>query len=362
LYPDRSVRKVLIYRTGSLGDTIVALPSFHLIARAFPLAERVLLTDLPMQAKAPTAMAVLGGTGLVHGDMRYPGATRNIGDIVRTMREIRRFHADVFVHLMPRHSLKDVRRDRIFFRLAGLGRIVGLPIAEVLKHRPDPATGMYESEASLLARSIAELGDAYPENLANWDLHLSAAEHETARLALSQFAGMPLIVCGPGTKMQAKDWGRDNWRALLSRLYARYPSYALATIGAKEEMEYCEYAACDWNGAKLNLAGRLNPRESAAVIGHAKAFLGPDSGPMHLAASVGVPSVIVFSAHAKPGVWFPAGKRNQVIYHRTDCMGCGLQTCVVMEKKCILSIKVDEVLHALHAVLTGIASLEHIPA
>ena len=47
------VRKVLIYRLGSLGDTVVALPCFHLIERTFPGAERVLLTNFPVHAKAP---------------------------------------------------------------------------------------------------------------------------------------------------------------------------------------------------------------------------------------------------------------------------------------------------------------------
>jgi len=50
----------------------------------------------------------------------------------------------------------------------------------------------------------------------------------------------------------------------------------------------------------VNLCGRLSPRETAAVIERARVFLGPDSGPMHLAASVRVPSVIAFSAAAFP--------------------------------------------------------------
>ena len=46
-----SDRKVLIYRLGSLGDTVVALPSLHLIARAFPDAERRVLTNFPVSGK-----------------------------------------------------------------------------------------------------------------------------------------------------------------------------------------------------------------------------------------------------------------------------------------------------------------------
>ncbi len=43
----KAIQRVLLYRVGSLGDTMVALPAFHLVARAFPGAERRLLTNYP---------------------------------------------------------------------------------------------------------------------------------------------------------------------------------------------------------------------------------------------------------------------------------------------------------------------------
>jgi ADP-heptose:LPS heptosyltransferase len=352
MQPSLSIRRVLIYRTGSLGDTLVSLPCFHLIARVFPSAKRVLLTDLPVHAKAPSAVAVLSDSSLIHGEMRYLGGTRKIWEMLRLLWKIRRFHPDVLVYLMPIRPLKSVCRDWLFFRLAGVERIVGLPGAEDLKHRLDPATGLYESEALRLARSIVALGDADPGDIANWDLRLTISEREAGAKALGDLKGQPLIVCGPGTKMQTKDWGQENWRALLGRISAKYPSYGLAMIGVQEELGLCSDAFRDWTGAKVNLAGMLSPRESAAVIGHAALFIGPDSGPKHLAASVGVPCVCVFSAMGLPGVWFPPGEHNQIIYHQTECYGCGLQTCVVMEKKCIRSVTVDEMEQAVDRILS----------
>jgi ADP-heptose:LPS heptosyltransferase len=87
------------------------------------------------------------------------------------------------------------------------------------------------------------------------------------------------------------------------------------------------------------------------VFSHAAVFLGPDSGPKHLAASVGVPCVCVFGARDLPGVWFPPGERNQVIYHQPECFGCGLETCIENQKKCIRSVTVDEVEQAVERVL-----------
>jgi ADP-heptose:LPS heptosyltransferase len=347
------VKRVLIYRLGSLGDTTVALPCFHLIERAFPNAERRLLTNFPIHAKAPAAAAVLGESGLVQGYMRYTVGTRRPSELWRLAREIRGFAPDLLVYLMPLRKAKAVTRDRCFFRLAGgVKRIVGSPTATELVRIEDPATGMFQPEAARLAQTVRSLGDAGLEQRDNWSLRLTAAEKDAARLALGGLAGKPLIVCGPGTKMQAKDWGQENWRALLTRLGAHYPGHGLALIGAREDSEVSEFAAQDWAGAKVNLCGRLSPRETASVLEHAQVFLGPDSGPMHLAACAGIPCVIAFSARGLPGVWFPTGRQHRVVYHKVNCFGCNLETCVLENRKCLTSIKVDEMAEAVESVLS----------
>ena len=351
--PESAVRKVLIYRLGSLGDTVVALPCYHLIARIFPDAERLLLTNFPVHAKAPASAAVLGDSGLIHGYMRYTVGTRRIGELLRLAWQIRRFKPDVLVYIMPVRPLKNVRRDRWFFRLAGVRRIVGLPGAEELENRFDSASGLYESEASRLARTLVELGDAEVGELASWSLRLTTAEREKARTALGSLVRQPIIVCGPGTKMQAKDWGEENWQALLTELHRKYPGYGLALIGAQEDGVVSDYAAEHWAGPKVNLCGKLSPRETAAVLERAAVFLGPDSGPMHLAACAGVPCVIAFSARGLPGIWYPAGTEHEVIYHQTSCYGCGLETCIVEARRCLTSISVGEMAEAVDRVMSA---------
>jgi len=348
-----SVRKVLIYRLGSLGDMVVALPCFHLIAQAFPEAERVLLTNFPVHSKAPAAAAVLRNSDLVHGYIGYHVGTRNIGELARLAWRIRSFNPDIVIYLMPVRPAKDVIRDRRFLKLVGGARIFGIPGEEERKHAFDPKSGRYEAEASRLARSLSALGDVNLEDRGNWSLNLTVEEKGAAAVALGPLMRKPLVVCGPGTKMQAKDWGQENWRALLTWFHSRYPDFGLAFIGAVEDSDVCEYAARDWAGPRINLCGKLTPRESAAVIEHARVFLGPDSGPMHLAASVGTPCVAAFSARAMPGTWFPYGHQHQVIYHQTSCYGCHLETCIAEARRCLTSITVQEMADAVCRVLDG---------
>lgn len=354
MQPDPTIRRVLIHRLGSLGDTVVALPCFHLLARAFPNAERRLLTNFPVHAKAPASAAVLGSSGLVHDYMRYSVGLRNPAGILRLAGQIRGFAPDLLVYMMHIRPRNAVRRDRLFFRFAGVSHMAGFAGEQEMKFRFDAGTGLYEGEAFRLARLLAPLGDADPANLANWDLRLSDEERAVARDALRELAERPLIVCGPGTKMPAKDWGQDNWQALLGRVSAKYPDHGLALVGAKEEVDVASHAARQWSGPWVNLCGRFVPRQTAAVIARAKIFLGPDSGSMHLAAAAGVPCVIAFSAASPAGIWFPRASKHQLIYHQTSCAGCYQEKCSVPGHPCLSSISVEEMEAAVDRAMLGV--------
>ena len=58
-----------------------------------------------------------------------------------------------------------------------------------------------------------------------------------------------------------------------------------------------------------------------------------------------------FAARNKPRVWFPYGKQHRVLYHQTECWGCGLETCILERKRCLTSITVDEVVTEVRAIL-----------
>ena len=157
-----STKRVLIYRLGSLGDTVVALPALHLVARAFPQAERRMLTNFPVNVKAPPAAAILENTGLVHGYFRYAAGTRSLE--ICFVSGVSSFAGALMFWSTwdASRGVAPARRDAAFFRLCGIRRLVGVPLtqshaAESLGWRPDKAL---EPEAARLSRNLAELGDA----------------------------------------------------------------------------------------------------------------------------------------------------------------------------------------------------------
>jgi heptosyltransferase-3 len=295
-------------------------------------------------------------------------------------------------------------------RCRQLPEVVGFVRPETPWPQASPDIGLTvedlrEPEASRLARCLAELGDAKISDPASWDLRLTDAEKNRATelLAVEKNVGVPslrqaqgrlgsdsasaeastfeastfsavhgfsraeqgqvergalapegmILAAAIGTKVQSKDWGVANWTALLTQLAVEFPGHRLVLVGAAQEAEQSAQAAAAWGARALNLCGELTPRETAAVLAHAQLFIGLDSGPMHLAACVATPIVAIFAARNRPVHWFPFGMQHRVVYHRTDCWGCALETCIAQKKKCLTSITVEEVLAAIHKSLAA---------
>jgi ADP-heptose:LPS heptosyltransferase len=305
--------RILIYRLGSLGDTVVALPSFRLIRSRHPDAEITVLTNIPVSGKAAAIEAVLENTGLVDRYIPYPAGLRDPKKLADLRRQLAREKFDLAISLAAARGFLASVRDYLFFRACGIPKITGIPWRRrdlVPTLRGD---GLYESEASRLLRRVG--WDKRDEPEGGHDLALTEAERAEATHLLEK-AGIrtPFIAASVGTKSPLNDWGLANWRALLADLGREFPGYGLVLFGSPDESARSEELMRVWPGPSANLCGIPSPRVSAAILAQARLFLGHDSGPMHLAAAAGAPVVAIFSARCRPGQWFPGGPRTTVLY------------------------------------------------
>ena len=285
----------------------------------------------------------------------YPLGLRGPGELFRLRNRIARERFDVVVYLStPDSTARKVIRDSLFFRSCGIRRQYGFPFSSRGRLNAHLAeTDLYQSESDRLVSNIQQLGQVDLRDDRWWDLGLSSDEHARAIDYLSSTIGdCPFFALSVGTKAQTNDWTQPNWLALIRTLNDLYPDRGLVTFGSALEHERSESLLKNWHGPKVNLCGKPSPRVSAAILKKADLFLGHDSGPMHLAANVGTPCVAVFSARVHPGVWYPRGEGHQAIYHRTECANCKLFVCTTQNKKCILSITIDEVVQAVGKVLS----------
>lgn len=348
-------KRVVVHRIGSLGDTLVALPAFHLVRQVFPEAHITLLTNVPVNAKVAPMEDILRNTNLYDDSLSYPTSLRDVAKLSELRRTLKAGRYDCLIYLTePKGGILSSIRDYLFFRFCGIRRVLGIPFSSrTLRPAVIPDSGLFISETARVLECIRRLGTVDVKDPRWWDLQLTAMEIAEAETVLRNHAiSGPFLAASVGTKIQPNDWEEHNWKRLMERLAADFPDLPLVLFGASEERERCERLAEIWKGPKANLCGVTSPRVSAAVLRSAVLMLCHDSGPMHLAATMGVPCVAIFSARNPPGVWYPRGENHTILYHRVPCGGCKLTMCVEKKKECILSIRVEEV-HA--AVLAQLA-------
>ena len=349
----KSKESILIYRLGSLGDTIVALPALRVVAKAFPRERRLMLTNLSATAKEAPVAAVLEGTGLIHGYIEYPIGLRNPVNLLKLQQCIREEGAHTLIDLTEPRGLWSAWRDLAFFRACGIRRFIGAPLSPRAQHPPRLPNGLYESQAASLGRRVAKLGEAQVDDAAAFDLGLGPEEHAQAAAMLAPLAGRLLIAVSIGTKVDVNDWEDTRWRPLLAELARRYPAHGLVAVGSADEAARCASLCAPWHGRFVNTCGKLAVRVTGAVLARCAVFVGHDSGPMHLATAAGAHCVAIFSSRNLPGEWFPSGRGHRVLYRAISCQGCRRDVCEDLRKACIRSITVTEVLDAIGACLAA---------
>ncbi len=307
------MKRLLIYRLGSLGDTVVALPFFNRIAELYPDHERIVLTNIPVSSMAAPLISVLGPK-LAHRAIAYPTGARDPRVLLNLRRRLRELETREMIYLMPSRGMVGVYRDLAFFRFCGFQSPVGIPWTRDLDRARILPNGETEPECERIARALAALGPFDLRNPAAWDLHLDAEERAAGKAIAEPLAGRPFVAVNMGGKAAQKDWGVDNWCELLARVSVRSPGMGLLVVGAAEDLARAPLVCGGWRGPIVNACGKLPPRASAAAMLGASLFVGHDSGPLHLASAIGVPCVGLFGDFNRPRAWHPYLGDNRILH------------------------------------------------
>ena len=353
-------KRLLVYRYGQIGDFVASVPALLALKANFPGARLTLLSEVPQTSDSLPPEKVLPSE-LVDEYLKYRGGTslKNLTRFAFFLLSLRRRHFDLLVYLVPStRDAKRRRRDALFFRLAGIHRIIGM------KGFPDDpfprgaggSLGEVEHETDALLRRLAADGVNVPApGEAVADLGLTSEERQSARSWLTEHLPAGGAVAGwfalsPGSKWASKRWPYERFRELTIRLWREQHLFPVIVGGAEDKalgerlIEACGAGAC--------AAGELSVRQSAALLELALFYVGNDSGPMHLAAAVATPCVAIFSAQDWRGRWHPYGKGHEVLRLDVPCAGCFSAHCRY-QLECLSNIDATKAYEACLRVLRG---------
>ena len=141
----------------------------------------------------------------------------------------------------------------------------------------------------------------------------------------------------------AKVWPAERFAKLAARLKSE-EGLRTVTVGSAKEEKYLDNITGTDEDA-LNLAGRSCIGDLMSILRGAAIVVGNDSGPVHVSAAMGVPTVSIFGSTSP--VWTaPAGLRARTVASGADCSPCFRKECPEGDTRCLRDITVDEVFDA----------------
>lgn len=163
----------------------------------------------------------------------------------------------------------------------------------------------------------------------------------------------PLIALGVGASQPKRQWPVQRFLEVSKMLIREHPNAHFLVVGNKQDRTLGEELGASLGDRLLNYAGRCSFQKSAAIMKHCDLYVGADSGPMHMAAAVGVP-VVDISCHPVTGA--PDHANSPLRYHPIgvpyivlqpeDFTGPCSYACGAADAHCILSVTTDEVFQA----------------
>jgi heptosyltransferase-2/heptosyltransferase-3 len=180
---------------------------------------------------------------------------------------------------------------------------------------------------------------------------LTAADRARARRLFEKLGiegRRPVVGVHPSGGRTVKQWDAARWGEIAARLEREFGATILIT-GAAADRPLAEAIGRDLRTKPIDLTGRLDVRETMAVIAGLDLFLSPDTGTMHMACAVGTPSVSVFGPSDPARYFSGRGPRHVVVRADLWCAPCNLirkppAECAGAEPpECLRLVTVDEV-------------------
>jgi heptosyltransferase II len=187
------------------------------------------------------------------------------------------------------------------------------------------------------------------EVTASPDVALRCPEEWSARGAALLDGDGPWVGFTPGASFgAAKRWIPERYSAVGDFL-GRQDGARIAILGARDERPLADAVAAGMSAPARNLCGETTTAEMVGVLSRLRLLVTGDSGPMHVAAALGVPVVAVFG----PTDWretAPFAGVHRLVREPVHCSPCKLRECPI-DHRCMTRISADRVVDAARALL-----------
>ncbi len=328
-------KNILIRGTNWIGDAVMTIPAVNAVRNTFPQA-RICILAKPWLAEVYRLCPSLDEIILFHD----PGFHSGITGKIKLGNELRKLKFDAAILLQNAIEAAIITwwagiPIRAGYNSDGRGLLLTHSVQRTTAIRKVHQTKYYLEMVKALGCQSAET-----------NVHLKPGkEYETLSETLFDEHGIGrdtfFIGIAPGAAYgPAKRWFPESFAAVADRLMDDFSAQALL-FGSSADRKSTDAVQRNATHPLINLAGKTNLKETIAMIARCNLFISNDSGLMHVAGALHIPTVAIFGS-TNPITTSPAGDKSVVVYKGASCSPCLKETCPT-DFRCMEMVTVEEV-------------------
>jgi len=308
-------KNILVIDFGQLGDAVLSLPALRFIRERFPNAQITAMAGQPADQVIELSGYSDATLAVDRVALRDGPRLRSTKQIFRLARDVRRRRFDFVIDL---HSLYETNL---------LGFLSGAPI-RLFGPRPrrsfdflsnfKPAPPFEDPSKHAVDRYLDVLTPLGSNGVSRIPVLKTASEDDQLALEFLKERGADdharLVGMFPGAGHPTRRWPLSNFVALAEKLTRKQGTQSVVFVGPEEESfidEIHQKFSASTIVASLGDISRLS-----SVLARMDVFVSSSTGPMHMAAAVGTPVVVLYS-RLKPDSFTPVGEIHRIVFSKS---------------------------------------------
>jgi len=344
-FDNDKIKKILVFQTAFLGDTVLSTPLFKNIKKHFNNAE---ITALVIPSNEP----IISGNPYVDKIITYDKkSAKKLRGFLSTRKLIKKERFDLVF------SLHRSLRTALLLYLSGIPIRVGFcdsafSVLYNLRIKRDLTQHDVKRNLSILTGGGMKEADLTDELLVTYSQ--KDKESVLSKMGDALPKNRPIIVVNPGSVWATKRYPYESFAKVIS-LLNELDKYRIVLTGGKDDIETAEKIMNLCGGKITNLTGKTSLKELSALLDSSALMITNDSGPLHIAASYNTPIVAIFGATTRELGFFPYNKNSVAIEKSLPCRPCGKHggnKCPIGTFDCMRLIRPEEIYQSALKMLT----------
>ena len=296
-------QKILVFRTGSLGDSINAIPALQAIRDTYPNAQIDILTNAGL--KNLVGMPYLIQRDLYNEMIDFFGMPK-----IQLLKMLRNRNYDFVIQLPQADAIfRNLLRDLVVFRFIAKQGIGWFASHTFIFKKTQSKYIIYINEHERLLNFLRKhdfvINNLTP-TLTPSDADIKFVKEQLKKQdVLPERKKMAVVV---GAKRPQNRWPVENFKTVIGKFSA---TMNILLIGSAEDQILAQ-PLLQLPGV-YSFCGILTPMQSAALFSLCDLTLSNDTGPMHMSYAVHTPTIALFSGRDLPGKWYPPSDQNVVL-------------------------------------------------